>query len=241
MFRASRFSNEIALNEVACPRVVTTAFMFLWCLSPNAMAATSPGAIPGQFGVSDDGSATYSIPIVVPAAIGGLKPSLALTYDSSAGDGLAGMRWTLSGIASITRCNATYAQDGAVLAVRYASTDKFCLDGQRLVPTSSTEFRTEIESFQRITQVGVQGSGPQYFVVEHGDGSKSYYGYTTDSRVENTASPTSSVRIWYISYTEDAFGNRINYTYQENPGEAARSRSTGLKISIKGCRRVTRS
>jgi hypothetical protein len=57
-------------------------------------AAVKPGTIPGSFGVSDQGVGQYSIPIAAPAASGGLKPNLALTYNHLAGDGLAGMRWT---------------------------------------------------------------------------------------------------------------------------------------------------
>jgi hypothetical protein len=41
-----------------------------------------------------------------------------LSYNHLAGNGLAGMRWTLSGIAAITRCAQTFAQDGAPMAVQ---------------------------------------------------------------------------------------------------------------------------
>jgi hypothetical protein len=57
-----------------------------------------------------------------------------------------------------------------------------CLDGQRLAGISGTygqngaEYRTEIESFQRIKSFGSAGSTAAYFTVEHGDGSISYYG-----------------------------------------------------------------
>jgi len=42
----------------------------------------------------------------------------------------------------------------------------------------------------------------------------SYYGTTSDSRIEVVGS--SAVRLWYLSYTVDLWGNRINYSYSEN-------------------------
>src|SRR5262249_40325098 len=155
----------------------------------------TPGTIPGAFAVGDQGTASYTIPIEAPAAAGGLKPSLALVYNHWMGDGLAGMHWTLAGLSMITRCGSTYAQDGSVGGVTYSSADKFCLDGQRLVVKTSTEFRSEIETFQRITKYGTQGAGPQYFTVEHGNGLVSYYGQTADSRLESAGSG-STVKTW---------------------------------------------
>ena len=208
------------------------------------LAAEYPGAIPGGFSVSDQGAGQYSIPIAAPAATGGLKPNLALTYNHLAGNGLAGMRWTLSGFSSITRCHMTYAQDGETEAINYGSDDRFCLDGQRLVVTSGSYgasgsiYSTEIESFQRIKSLGTAGSGPQYFTVEHGNGSISYYGYSGDSRIEKVGA--SDVRLWYISFTEDQFGNRINYGYDENattgevvPDEVTWTTNSGLSAKYK--------
>lgn len=200
-------------------RAVFIGVFSLYSLIP-LHAAERPGAIPGGFSVSDQGAGQYTIPIATPAATGGLKPSLALRYNHLAGNGLAGMRVTLSGFSSIARCQQTYAQDGQVVATQYDTSDRFCLDGQRLVGISGTygasgsEYRTEIETFQRIKSQGTAGAGPQYFTVEHGDGSISYYGYTSDSRIERVGA--SDVRLWYISFYEDKFGNRIEYSYSEN-------------------------
>jgi hypothetical protein len=219
----------------------------LWSLAlatsiPPALAVTLPGAIPANFRVGDQGDARYTIPIVAPAATGGLTPNIALSYNHLAGDGLAGMRWQLAGLSVITRCQQTYAQDTQVIAVNYGSTDRFCLDGQRLVEfagaygVSGTQYRTEIESFQRVFQEGIVGGGPQSFYVQHGNGSTSYYGYTPDSRVERVGS--SAVRLWYLSYTVDQFGNQINYTYDENttsgevfPTEITWTTNTGQGLS----------
>ncbi len=186
----------------------------------TALAATYPGAIPASFAVGDQGDARYTIPIVAPAGTGGLEPNLALSYNHQAGNGLAGMRWSLSGLSAITRCQRTYAQDGETVAVNYGSTDRLCLDGRRLVSVAgnygdhNTEYRTEIESFQRVFQQGTVGGGPQSFYVQHGNGLTSYYGATPNSRIEFAG--TSVVRLWYLSYTVDQFGNQISYSYDEN-------------------------
>jgi RHS repeat-associated protein len=209
-------------------------------------AAVLPGTIPGAFGVSDQGAGQYTIPIETVAATGGLKPNLALTYNHLAGNGLAGMRWTLSGFSAITRCQQTYAQDGTVVAIAYDASDRFCLDGQRLVNASvsesyganNTEYRTEIETFQKVKSYGTAGSGPSYFTIQHGNGLISYYGYASDSKIERVGE--SDVRIWYISYTEDQFGNRISYGYDENtstgevlPDEVTWTSNSGQGLSAR--------
>jgi RHS repeat-associated protein len=187
--------------------------------NPPTYTSNIPGVVPGGFGVSSQGAATYTIPISVPAGTGGLRPGLALSYNHLAGNGLAGMRWTLSGISSITRCRQTYAQDGAVEAISYSSDDRYCLNGQRLVDfdgnyhADETEYRTEIESFQRIVQDGTMaGGGAESFYVDHGNGLRSYYGATSDSRVPG---PGNTARTWYISSTVDQFGNTIEYVYDD--------------------------
>jgi hypothetical protein len=65
---------------------------------PPSTSGAVPGAIPGGFSVGTQGDASYTIPITVPAGTGGLRPSLALSYNHLAGNGLAGMRWTLAGV-----------------------------------------------------------------------------------------------------------------------------------------------
>src|SRR5262249_28336251 len=53
--------------------------------------------------VTAEGALTYSISIEVPAGRGGLQPRLALVYSSMAGNGIAGMGWSLTGVPVIQR------------------------------------------------------------------------------------------------------------------------------------------
>jgi hypothetical protein len=207
----------------------------------TSSAAVLPGALPGSFSVGDQGDARYTIPIIVPEGAGGLRPDLALRYSHLAGDGLAGMRWTLSGIQAITRCQQTYAQDNQTSPVSYVSgAARFCLNGQRLVNISGTygvsgaHYRTEVETFQRVIQTGgLIGGGPQSFYVDHGNGLRSYFGETWDSRVDS--GPGGAVRIWYINRTVDRYNNEIRYLYDRDattgetvPVEITWSHNSGL-------------
>src|SRR6185369_11477817 len=145
---------------------------------------------PGSFGVSESGAATYTIPIQVPPGTGGMAPQLALSYNSQAGNGLLGVGWSLSGLSAITRCPRTMAQDGYRGGVNYDLNDRYCLDGQRLIlvagteGTSGAEYRTERESFSKITAYGSAGNGPAYFIVKTKAGLTLEYGNTADSRIE---------------------------------------------------------
>ena len=82
-------------------------------------------ALPGKFGISAAGSATYSIPIVVPPGTAGMLPSLALAYSSQGGNGLLGMGWTLDGLPSIGHCPKTLAQESVRGSVNYDANDRF--------------------------------------------------------------------------------------------------------------------
>ena len=105
-------------------------------LIASAHATDLVGATAGELGVSPSGSASYSIPIAVPPGTTGLQPKITLQYDSLAGNGPAGMGWSVGGLATITRCPTSINIDGnvGVHPVSYDSLDKFCLNGERLVP-----------------------------------------------------------------------------------------------------------
>ena len=96
------------------------------------------GATKGNFSVNESGAATYAIPITVSPGTAGMEPQLALAYSSMGQAGPLGMGWTLSGLSSISRTKATLAQDGFIDGVDFDVSDRFILDGQRLMVVSGT-------------------------------------------------------------------------------------------------------
>ncbi len=192
------------------------------------------GTMAGE-AMAEGGAATYSIPITLPPGRKGMQPSLSLSYSSRSGAGTAGLGWSLSGLSSIYRCPRTPEQDGESRAVRGDGSDRLCLDGMRLVlvdPSSlvpiatqsgyglvNKVYRTEIDSFVRVTQYGASLSGAgSCFTVETKSGVVRHYGGVasggtcgTDAVVVpgGATAPLS----WMLKREIDPLGNTITYTY----------------------------
>ena len=135
-------------------------------LATQARAATAVGRVSGTFDTTPTGAATYSIPIPVAAGMNGLRPDIALAYNSQGGEGYAGAGWTLAGVSEITRCPLSRAVDGRVQGVRFTSADRFCLDGHPLILLSGiygsagAQYRTEIHGFERVIVLRPAGQRP---------------------------------------------------------------------------------
>ena len=182
--------------------------------------SNSVGALKGEGNVSG-GSAYYRIPITVPPGRKGVQPNIALSYSSRAGDGLAGVGWSITGSSSISRCSATVAQDGFTASVQYStSRDRLCLNGQRLMVISGTygasgaEYRTELDQFARIKQSGGINSGSSSFTVEYKDGMIGYYGTTAAARQKDAG--RTQIMKWAKAYSVDRSGNSIHYDYSNH-------------------------
>lgn len=178
------------------------------------------GRTAGQAGVSASGAAQYVMPVWTPPGVNGLQPRLALAYSSLSGDGLAGVGVSLSGLSAITRCNQTIAQGGVASGVKLSTSDALCLDGLQLKLTSGTQgaagstYQSEIETFRRVTALGVSGAGPASFEVSGSDGWIYEYGASADSRIE--AYGSTSVREWALTRIRDRSGNYIEFAYTED-------------------------
>lgn len=208
--------SESCLRRVGQGRKAAAVLILLG--SAYAHVCQAQGMVlPGSFSVTPMGAANYSIPIQVPKGPGGMEPKLALAYNNQTRTGFAGPMgpgWTISGLSVITRCPRTMAQDGVRGRINFDGDDRFCLDGQRLVLVSpggygapGTEYRTEIESFARITY---DGSG---FTVQSKSGIISEYGKTADSRIE--AQGKSIPWAWPINRVMDAAGNHMLFAYDK--------------------------
>ncbi len=113
---------------------------------------TVVGNLSGKFMVNPSGSAVYDIPISAPPGTAKMAPDLSLHYDSSSGNGILGMGFSLQGLTAITRVPSNVAQNGLIHGVDFTSADRFALNGQQLVSTGGTygadgtEYRTYIDS-----------------------------------------------------------------------------------------------
>jgi RHS repeat-associated protein len=191
------------------------------------------GTLAGE-AMAEGGAATYSIPLTVPPGRKGMQPSLSLSYSSRSGAGTAGLGWSLGGLSSIHRCPRTPEQDGESRAVHGDGSDRLCLDGMRLIlvdPSSlapiqnqagyglvNTVYRTEIDSFVRVTQYGaaLSGSG-SCFKVETKSGVVRWYGGTLGGACSNDAVVVpggAAVPLsWMLKREVDPLGNTVTYTY----------------------------
>lgn len=210
-------------------------------------ASDMVGATAAEFRVDESGAATYSIPLYGVPGTAGVVPKLALSYSSQGANGPLGKGWSISGLSSIARCRATreagdfivngIPTDGVAQPVNFTSTDRFCLDGQRLVPAQAGNaacpavsgmvvgnLRTEIESFQRVCAYTPSGgtNGPAFFTIERKDGSISWYGDRNSNASANrpdayfnstAAGKTAFALSWAQTRFQDSTGNYIDYLY----------------------------
>ena len=183
------------------------------------------GSIDENYNVTQNGNAIYSIPIFCPPGTGGMRPQISLVYNSNIGFSLLGRGWFIQGISSIDRVGRDLFHDSEKDGIHLDSTDKFTLNGQRLMAIegdygdNETEYRTDIEGFSKVISYGYTGNGPANFIVITKDGMKMEFGNSDDSRIE--AQGKNEVLKWYLNRIEDQSGNYIEYIYHEdnNSGE----------------------
>jgi hypothetical protein len=193
------------------------ALVLVLCAPVNLAAV---GRTPGAPGVSATGEASYAIAFSLPPGTRGLTPQLGLVYSSGVGQAIAGVGWSIAGLSVIARCGSTVAQDGVARNVRNDLQDRFCLDGRKLRLVSGSyggagsEYRTELESYGRITASGSAGNGPAWFKVERADGLIYEYGNSADSRIESAGQTTA--RAWAVNRIRDRQGNEIVFSYTED-------------------------
>lgn len=221
--------------------------VFTFCFGPQlALAAEAPAMITaGQPNVSDTGGFTYTMPIAAPPGTGGMAPALTLAYSSQAGDGVEGIGWSLSGLPSIGHCATTIAQDGSHGAVNYDAGDRYCINGQRLIPIgdvtdsscpSGMEYRTEIEAFSRVWGCGVAGNAPAFFKVWTSSGQIMEFGNTLDLKVllvkADQSGTLPTIRVWVLNKVSDTVGNYLTVTY--NCAPIVSSKCTDVDRTVNG-------
>ncbi len=89
-------------------------FLCLGSLHSQTIDKTKPvGSIDGSANSTGSGGATYTIPIEVPPGSNGMQPNLSLTYNSQAGDGIAGYGWNINGYSAISMAGKNVFHNGS--------------------------------------------------------------------------------------------------------------------------------
>jgi RHS repeat-associated protein len=187
--------------------------------------AQTVGSLPETAGV-DGGRVNYRINVPVPPGRQGMAPSVSLEYSSGAGDGVAGLGWSLSaGQGSIYRCSSIVAIDGETKPYNGSSSDRLCLNGEQLKVVHlsygqvGSKYQTEVQSFVTVELLGAGSAYPgSRFKVTDRAGVVSYYDEALlPARADGTVSsyPTR----WLLTRVVDLSGNRIDYVYTGSASE----------------------
>jgi RHS repeat-associated protein len=179
------------------------------------------------------GSASLEVPLPFPPGRGGLTPSLSLSYDSGAGNGVFGLGWSLS-LPAIRR-----KTDKQLPRYRDASTapDTFVLSGfEDLVPVGSASaiiessvtysvqrYQPRIEGgFALIQRWTDASTGAVHWRTRSAQNVLRRYGSTSASQTRDPADAT-RIFAWYVDWEEDELGNVIRYVYDVASGASPTS------------------
>jgi hypothetical protein len=180
----------------------------LACAVATASAATDKKETTKKSWTVDASHGTFSerIPIEVPD-FRGITPGLALTYDSSDGNGWLGVGWSLDGVGVIERAGPGKG------APRYDGNDIHLLDGRELVAcapgsvspscTTGGTHSTKIESYMRVAYTGA-GPSSRWTITEK-DGTQRVYAPVF------SANGGASVFRWGLEQVIDTKGNVVTY------------------------------
>jgi hypothetical protein len=147
----------------------------------------------------------------------------------------------LGGLSVITPCRQTVASEGVADGVDFDRGDSYCLDGQKLmvkesISPSATEYRTEVDAFQRIVETYADSGPcrpeqhlgdcqPSEFTVWRRDGLIATYKPRAAHHVTGvdgyTALKADELKVYPVSPIDslvDRTGlNRLKYEYDDNP------------------------
>ncbi len=177
------------------------------------------------------GDAVLDFPLVVPPGRHGLEPSLAVSYDSSGGDGWLGLGWDLrlpsievSTIFGVPRYDAA------------KESESYLIDGEQLAPLADPDqdrtadrayVRRSEGSFERIVRRGSAPTGYSWEVTDK-NGTRSLYGLSPQSRLKDPMS--GNVFRWYLERTIDLNGNTVDYSYTTDSGDVGGSGEPWVQV-----------
>ena len=176
--------------------------------APATLWSYDVGSIPYSQDVTPTGARTVTVPIATVPSVP-LAPQVALTYNSQAGNDVAGYGWGISGLPTITITNKTiYFDDAAYGADINDTTAVYMLDGVRLVRNTNTEY-PDYEYETASGHILVKKHRCFFNIVSHfsalyPDGSRATFG-NSDNTFESSEFPLTEII--------DRDGNRIECQY----------------------------
>lgn len=165
------------------------------------------GSTSGTAQVSQDGSASYTIPISIPTGTGGFAPQLSISYNSTANDGILGWGFNLNGLSVVSRTLANILCDNKISSVRIEHGDRFAVDGNKLIDN----YMPEVNDLSCFT--ADNWTNPQVFTFRKGNGITYEYGGSVDSQVRGKKEDKNSVLFWLLNKVTDARGNYYTIKY----------------------------
>lgn len=145
------------------------------------------------------GTGSYTLDLRLPAGPAGLRPALALGYNSGGANGAFGLGWSL-GVPSVHR-------DGERQFVQYDDNDGFRLDlyGE-LIKLADGRYRPKYDELFAQLERG------DHWTLKLKDGGVQRYGIDAGARVVHPDHPD-RVLAWALQEAEDRNGNLIRYRY----------------------------
>lgn len=175
------------------------------------------GKTNGSFEVYPNGSASYSMPIVIPVGSGGLTPQLSISYNSFSNDGILGWGFSLNGLSVISRALGNRITDGMARAVTLTESDYFALDGNRLKEVRYSyngDYYAELNDLSKVK--ADTRANPMTFTVNKVDGTVLEYGGTNDSRLKGQNGDNGKVIFWLLNKVTDINGNYYTVSYGQS-------------------------
>ncbi len=148
--------------------------------------------------VDNNGGFNYSIPIKVPAGTAGMGPTIALVYNSMAGNGMLGAGWGLSCLSVISR-DPSYP-------INFDINDHYMYQGQPLLLASDGTYHTKREAFLRIKATTPEQATSSWTVTDKN-------GVTKTFRNIPAVGKGGKALLWALSKVQDVLGNYYTITY----------------------------
>ena len=182
--------------------------LLIVALFSNALFSQNFHDTQGKLEITNNGQASYTLPVAMPPSIKDVGPVINLVYASGQNSGIAGQGWNISTVSSISRMATRKDIDGYRDGVDFD--DKLSIDGQRLLLKTGTywadgsTYETEVQSNTKIELKGVGAA--MYFIVTSPDGSRTWYGNYGGMNATDVTS-------FYIVRFEDSNSNFMTYHY----------------------------